>query len=326
MTEPKPDRTGSSSRAHAERLTCDITAERLAELRALADAATSGAWTIEDYSEPGSSGFRIYNEAGDCIAGNFDYEVGGVLERVDAEFIAAARAAVPELLAEVERLRGELTRFEGNAEILSASTVGEAFDRIEQTIRERDEARAELAKAREAYETHKTTADVMTLAVKRRNEEANALRARVRYVADSVAGGPDRGSLIADQIRAALDGKHARIEDAEGVARCLLCLAEWPCGNQPSPSTVEAASTVPADAVTALRDAGILACGTDQTPPCCGSHGSNCEPPSELCCEWCTETKHDTFPISHADGSRCVLDHAAPDQTRDGVREGEVAS
>jgi hypothetical protein len=156
-------------------------------------------------------------------------------------------AGVPELLAEVERLRGELTRFEGNAEILSASTVGEAFDRIEQTIRERDEARAELAKAREAGETHKTTADVMTLAVKRRNEETNALRARMRYVADSVAGGPDRSSLIADQIRAAVDGKHARIEDLEGVARCLLCRAEWPCGNQPVPADEEAASTVPAE-------------------------------------------------------------------------------
>jgi hypothetical protein len=125
MTDPRPDRTGSSPRAHAERLTCDITDERLAELRALADAATSGAWTIEDCSEPGSSGFRIYNEAGDCIAGNFDYEVGGVLERVDAEFIAASRAAVPELLAEVEQMKAERDEAKADAAVLR-SRMGQA--------------------------------------------------------------------------------------------------------------------------------------------------------------------------------------------------------
>lgn len=41
--------------------------------------------------------------------------------------------------------------------------------------------------------------------------------------------------------------------------------------------------------------------------PCCGMHNEHCEPPSELCCHQCTEAAHDTFPIRHADGSRCVL-------------------
>jgi hypothetical protein len=42
---------------------------------------------------------------------------------------------------------------------------------------------------------------------------------------------------------------------------------------------------------------------------CCDLHGRNCEPPSELCCQDCTEAAHDTFPIRHADGSTC----SAPD-------------
>ncbi|GIE35916.1 hypothetical protein Ait01nite_089610 [Actinoplanes italicus] len=40
--------------------------------------------------------------------------------------------------------------------------------------------------------------------------------------------------------------------------------------------------------------------------PCCDMHNQHCEPPSELCCDQCTETAHTTFPIPHADGSRCV--------------------
>lgn len=43
--------------------------------------------------------------------------------------------------------------------------------------------------------------------------------------------------------------------------------------------------------------------------PCCDMHNIHCEPPSELCCEWCAEAAHDPFPLlNHADGSPCVLD------------------
>jgi len=41
---------------------------------------------------------------------------------------------------------------------------------------------------------------------------------------------------------------------------------------------------------------------------CCDLHNQHCEPPSELCCGDCTEASHDTFPIRHADGSRCVME------------------
>lgn len=48
--------------------------------------------------------------------------------------------------------------------------------------------------------------------------------------------------------------------------------------------------------------------------PCCDMHNTNCESPSELCCNHCTEAAHDTFPVRHADGSRCVLESAEPVQ------------
>lgn len=41
---------------------------------------------------------------------------------------------------------------------------------------------------------------------------------------------------------------------------------------------------------------------------CCDLHNQHCEPPGELCCRSCTEAAHDTFPIRHANGSRCVLE------------------
>lgn len=45
------------------------------------------------------------------------------------------------------------------------------------------------------------------------------------------------------------------------------------------------------------------------TMTCCDLHGRNCEPPSELCCEGCTEASHRTatsvgHPF-HEDGTRC---------------------
>jgi len=48
---------------------------------------------------------------------------------------------------------------------------------------------------------------------------------------------------------------------------------------------------------------------------CCEMHNQHCEPPSELCCEHCTEATHGMWvqtptgmwPASHADGSTCVL-------------------
>ena len=59
-----------------------------------------------------------------------------------------------------------------------------------------------------------------------------------------------------------------------------------------------------------------------QPATCCDIHGRNCEPPSELCCDRCTEAAHDTFPIRHADGSTC----SAPDLSDNAPATGETPS
>lgn len=46
---------------------------------------------------------------------------------------------------------------------------------------------------------------------------------------------------------------------------------------------------------------------------CCDLHSTTCEPPSELCCDQCTEAGHgipwwyDHTQPTHADGTPCVL-------------------
>lgn len=41
---------------------------------------------------------------------------------------------------------------------------------------------------------------------------------------------------------------------------------------------------------------------------CCARHNTRCEPPSELCCDRCSEAAHP----HHADGSTCVLPDFTP--------------
>lgn len=78
-----------------------MTPARLAELRAVADAATKGPWVavIAD---------------GACLGIDAEADPDGIVETdaghyppkpADAVFIAAARAAVPDLLDEIERMR-----------------------------------------------------------------------------------------------------------------------------------------------------------------------------------------------------------------------------
>jgi hypothetical protein len=115
-----------------------MTDDRLAELEALASAATPGPWRagrptfqcVLDHGKDGHGrgncryGFRGWVDGGTTVsrdvaygpesvstdeapvvAGMWDYEEGGVREPADASFIAAARIAVPELIAEIRRLR-----------------------------------------------------------------------------------------------------------------------------------------------------------------------------------------------------------------------------
>lgn len=49
--------------------------------------------------------------------------------------------------------------------------------------------------------------------------------------------------------------------------------------------------------------------------PCCDMHGRHCEPPSELCCDQCTEAGHefgDAWRGHHADGTVCSNPDVSP--------------
>lgn len=96
--------------------------KRVVEIRARAEAATSGPWTAgectpfspKQKSPFDESGAFIYGPDGNgyssdpvVVGGHQDEQGGavGVLLPEDAEFIAHARQDIPDLLVEVERLR-----------------------------------------------------------------------------------------------------------------------------------------------------------------------------------------------------------------------------
>lgn len=84
-----------------------MTPDREQEIRTLLSAATAGPWQ--------SDGAEIYGTLGGVLM--IDLWVGETLDvenqqrsNADAAFMADARSAVPELLAEVDRLRAELDK------------------------------------------------------------------------------------------------------------------------------------------------------------------------------------------------------------------------
>jgi hypothetical protein len=74
-----------------------ITREELDRWKQLAEAATEGPWEVVEYE---AGVFIMFSDG-------FDSSSMGT---GDARFIAAARDAVPRLVAEVERLRGSLKK------------------------------------------------------------------------------------------------------------------------------------------------------------------------------------------------------------------------
>lgn len=66
-----------------------MTNEELDRLEALANAATPGPWVADE---------RWVEDAD-------EYDIGEAQETSDAEFIAAARTAIPQLIAEIRRLQ-----------------------------------------------------------------------------------------------------------------------------------------------------------------------------------------------------------------------------
>lgn len=204
-----------------------LSPERLAEWRALADAATPGPWGMYDddtgrYNiaadlEKTGHGYRCRREIcqldeepidNDPTHADWTAEDDDDQVRADGEFIAAARSAVPELLAEVERLQGHfdtaikgfnasaLEIFELRAERDAAQRDKEhiaraAVLRVERLERERDEARARVAELEQQTTTETsggiTFADVVEtiLSVGRERDVVEAaarerLRAEVR--------------------------------------------------------------------------------------------------------------------------------------------------
>jgi hypothetical protein len=66
--------------------------------------------------EPYEPDHRITGPDGQCIAGNYDYEAGGILEPADTEFITHARTDVPALLAELDLAKAVMSRALGEVE------------------------------------------------------------------------------------------------------------------------------------------------------------------------------------------------------------------
>lgn len=83
-----------------------MTPSRLAEIKALADAATPGPWRWFPNPHPNDETIETRIAFGDP----WTYSLWSGIRERDAAFIAASRTAVPELVAEVERLTALLAR------------------------------------------------------------------------------------------------------------------------------------------------------------------------------------------------------------------------
>lgn len=98
-----------------------MTGDRLAELEALANAATKGPWEVMPdgrtvcahvvWHDPGSVTYTTVAEV------HYDLPIGEAT--AVAEFSARARTAAPELIAEVRRLRAENGRLDTLADNLA---------------------------------------------------------------------------------------------------------------------------------------------------------------------------------------------------------------
>lgn len=92
-----------------------MTHERIAELKALCDAATPGPWR-QDYERVIGNGEWIEDVATAVYTGPPRFHE----QRFhDAALIAAARTALPEALAEIERLRAQVAELEAEVEGLN---------------------------------------------------------------------------------------------------------------------------------------------------------------------------------------------------------------
>lgn len=132
-------------------MTDPITPDERAEWRALADAATEGPWRRGWYAgvvEPKSRLMTAHDGYNHCLA---EY-----LTEADAEFIAAARTAVPRLLDALDAAEAEVARLSAAFETVQASAheaaqAAKAWEaQAHKALDQRDEARAKAERLRAA--------------------------------------------------------------------------------------------------------------------------------------------------------------------------------
>lgn len=195
--------------------------------------------------------------------------------------------------------------------------LGDGPTEAELAIAERDEARAETVDTRSEVERLSHALRVMGQSW----DEARAALRRVERDRDTLHASHEAALAELDEARAEVerlrlqppvpDGgvgmtghllevrKHDRIHGDTAVVllRCPDCDLVFNGRIAPSRSADHLIASV------------TLAHQVQSgTVPCCEMHNRHCEPPSELCCRWCSEAAHDSFPFRHADSSRCVLD------------------
>ena len=111
----------------------------IAELRRLCDEATPGPWTADIDTDPAAV-HQVYGA-------DLHKVIQAASRKPDATFIARARAAVPALLDELERLRGENQLMRAHEGLHAAARV--TIDAELFTVREEnDRLHAELASLR----------------------------------------------------------------------------------------------------------------------------------------------------------------------------------
>lgn len=93
----------------------DLTPERETEIRNFEQAATPGPWCTDSWEiYQGTE----YVAGAEWIGETCRGATTAAQDRADAAFVAAARSAVPELLAEVKRIRAELAAAKAGMQLL----------------------------------------------------------------------------------------------------------------------------------------------------------------------------------------------------------------
>lgn len=107
-------------------MTDPVTTPDTERLRKLADAAAGGPWAAEHGSDWDLDGRQVPQSSvrrPDRVSITWDDHGGEVFVPADAEFIAAAREAVPALLDENARLLARIARLEAQAAIRGRAVV-----------------------------------------------------------------------------------------------------------------------------------------------------------------------------------------------------------